>query len=488
MSKNPLAGKKPEAVWRYFKEISDIPRCSGSEGPVIEYVKQFAEAHKLTWKCDKVGNIIVKKGASPGKEGHPGVVLQGHLDMVCEKNRGTDHDFSCDPIKLVVDGDWLKADGTTLGADNGIAIAMALAALESNELNHGPMEALFTIDEESGLTGAMELDPSIIDGRILLNIDSEELGAFYIGCAGGVHTEGFIPVETEEIPQSSAVLSLSVTGFRGGHSGAEIHLGLGNAIVTTGRLLWELAQEMELHLISIEGGGKHNAIPRECLTHLTVPAEKKKEALMLAENLAARVKEEMGDIEPDFSLSCSESGREEERFSLESTNRIIRLLRTMPHGVVAMSRVIEGLVETSTNFAAIETKKGCCSTTVQLLTSQRSSIMSARDDIAAMVNAAITAAGGQARHFSHYPAWTPDPGSRLLATCKEVYRDLTGEEPRHAAIHAGLECGVIGDKIDGMEMVSFGPELEAVHTPEERLNIPSVEKVWAFLEKLLERL
>lgn len=488
MNSNPLEDRAPEAVWRYFHAISSIPRCSCSEAAVRDYVRVFAEEHSLAWKQDAAGNIIVRKPASTGREKRPGVVLQGHLDMVCEKNRGTEHDFAVDPIRLVAEGDWLRADGTTLGADNGIAVAMALAVLESDSIEHGPLEALFTVDEESGLTGAMGLDPSIVEGRLLLNLDTEELGAFYIGCAGGVNTEGFVPVTTEAPGDNETALVFSLGGFRGGHSGADIHLGFGNALVTCGRLLWSLSRAMELRLVSVDGGGKHNAIPRECVAVVTVPAGKEQEARALAERTAAEVRAEIGDIEAGFTLSAEAATLPGERLDGPSSERVIHLMRIMPHGVISMSRAIEGLVETSTNFAAVETQKGCCSTVIRLLSSQRSSVMSALDDAAARVSAVIGAAGGQCRHFARYPAWTPDPKSALLALCKQVYRETTGEEATEAAIHAGLECGVIGDKIEGMEMISFGPELLGVHTPEERLNIPSVEKSWNFLLELLKTL
>ncbi|ADK79194.1 aminoacyl-histidine dipeptidase [Sediminispirochaeta smaragdinae] len=486
MNNNPLEGRKPASVWHYFQTISKIPRCSCNEAAVRDYVRQFAEEHHMAWKIDAAGNIAVKKGASVGKEAHPGVVLQGHLDMVCEKNRTTKHDFTVDPIKLVVDGDWLKADGTTLGADNGIAVAMALAVLASDEISHGPIEVLFTVDEETGLTGAMGLDPSIIEGKILLNLDSEEPGVFYIGCAGGVNTEGMLPITSEAVPQGRVCYTLTIEGLQGGHSGGEIHLGRGNAIDLVGRLLWELRKLGDFNLVSINGGGKHNAIPRECHARFTLSKEKVAEAEKLAKTIGREIKAELGDNAPGFNLIFEKDTEADEQFDPSSTDRICYMLRIMPHGVAAMSRSIEGLVETSTNFAAIETQKDCCSTTVKVLTSQRSSIMSALDDIAAKVNAAICVVGGQVRHYSRYPAWTPNPNSKLLAECKRIYRDFTGEEAVHAAIHAGLECGVIGDKLEGMEMISFGPEMLGVHTPEERLNIPSVEKLWGFLIKLLE--
>lgn len=495
MEKNPLEGKAPEKVWHFFHAISQIPRCSKQEGEILEWIKRFADERNLEYKSDKTGNIVVKKGASPGMEEKPTVVLQGHLDMVCEKNEGTSHNFETDPINFILDGDWLSADGTTLGADNGIGVALSLALLDSTDIPHGPIEALFTVDEETGLTGALELDPSLLSGKILLNLDTEELGVFYIGCAGGVTTEGFIPVTTEELGSSEGATpgeriarELKISGFKGGHSGMDINLGLGNALLSCGRVLQEISSKADLRLISVAGGNKHNAIPRECNALFTLPGGDAEEVRNIAGRIEEEIKKERGDVEPGFSITLNDAKLPEEQMDKASTGRIIRMMRVMPHGVYGMSRAVAGLVETSTNFAAIESQKGCCSTTVRVLTSQRSSVMSALDDIASRVIAAVELSGGAVRQFSRHPAWTPDPDSPLLATCKAAYKNYTGMEAGHAAVHAGLECGVIGDKIEGMEMISLGPEMEGVHTPKERLNIPSVEKLWGFMAELLKSL
>ncbi|MFP4383563.1 MAG: aminoacyl-histidine dipeptidase [Spirochaetia bacterium] len=493
MENNPLSRIEPNKVWNFFYQICRIPRCSKNEFAAAEWIISFAEDRNLEWKRDRAGNVVIKCGASPGMETRSPAVLQSHLDMVCEKNERTEHDFLSDPISPVIQGDWLTADGTTLGADNGIGVAMTLALLDSEDIPHGPLEALFTVDEETGLTGALNLDPSLLSSKHLLNLDTEEYGVFYIGCAGGVTCEGEIPVtivNTSEPAGNSgySALEMKIIGFRGGHSGLDIHLGLGNALSAAGRILMNLSRETDLLLISVDGGNKHNAIPRECtvrFSFLQNDSDKvRKTVLRVAEN----IKVELGDKEPNMAVKLTETGLYREHFDPESTMRIIRLMRAMPHGVYRMSKSIEGLVETSTNFAAVETQKTGTKTMVRVLTSQRSSVISPLDDITSRVQSVIELAGGVVRLFSRYPAWTPDPGSSLLTKCREVYREYTGEKAKHTAIHAGLECGVIGDKIPGMEMISMGPDIEGAHTPREKIRISSVEKLWGFICELLKKI
>lgn len=488
MSSNPLSDAAPKAVWRFFYEISQIPRCSGNEKGIRNYLIAFAEERNLSWKSDDVGNIVIKKQATKGLESLPGAVLQGHMDMVGEKNSGVTHNFDTDPIRLVRDGDWLKADGTTLGADNGIAVAMALAVLDDTSIQHGPVEALFTVDEEVGLNGALGLDPSMIDGTLLLNLDTEELGAFYIGCAGGMNTEGSVPLRFEKAEQQSSFYHLQVNGLRGGHSGAEIHLGFANAIVILGRVLQALSTKADIQLVSIEGGSKHNAIPRDAQAHLSMPKEKADEGKKAFDAISRDIVAEIQDIEPNLSITLEEDEAAETVMDRQSTTRSIHLLRIMPHGVFGMSRSIEGMVETSSNFAILSTETDGEQARLKVLCSQRSSRMSALDDIGSRIIAVFESLEGSSKQLSRYPAWTPNPDSALLKTCLKVYKESTGVDAEQTAIHAGLECGVIGDKIEGMEMISFGPDLRAVHTPEERLNISSVETLWSFLLDLLRSL
>ncbi|MFW5711887.1 MAG: beta-Ala-His dipeptidase, partial [Spirochaetota bacterium] len=374
-----LGGIAPEKVWRFFEEISQIPRCSQNEDQIRDYLKKFAEDRNLKSVQDEVGNLVIKKPATKGHENAKGVVLQGHMDMVCEKNASTQHDFSKDPIKLVKDGDWLKADGTTLGADNGIAVAMALAVLDSDDIQHGPIEALFTTDEESGLTGALGLDPSILDGRILLNMDSEEEGVFYIGCAGGVTTSGWCPIEWSPTPEGYVYYKLSVTGLKGGHSGGDIHEDRGNAIKLAVRLLWNLLEKVDIRIATLEGGGKHNAIPRECFVTFVAPANQQESTLQIVDNIRTNISSEILDIEPNLQVTLEhEQTTPEKVLSPKATFKAINCLFMMPHGVDEMSRAIPGLVETSTNLASVNLQDY----EVQIVTSQRSSMVSKRDNMA----------------------------------------------------------------------------------------------------------
>jgi len=481
MKKEEIITMEPSAVWNQFYEISQIPRCSTKEEKILSYFKNFCKKNNLSYKQDKIQNICIKKPATAGMENLPGVVLQGHMDMVCEKNAGTEHDFSLDPIKLLVKDGWVTADGTTLGADNGIAVAMALAVLESNTIEHGPLEALFTIDEESALTGALELDPSIVDGTILFNIDSEEEGIFYIGCAGGVTTIGNMAVEEEKAPVGHNSYELQVTGFKGGHSGAEIHEERGNAVSIAVRILRDISSKTDIHIHNINGGGKHNAIPREMFISFTSGDP---EAIVNTITEYSRIlKNEMGDLETNMSVKVVEENELPKNvFTKDFSDRLLGILFSMPHGVVKMSRKVPGLVETSTNLASVVFKDR----NIKIETSQRSSIMSENDEIADKVRTIMEAGGADVHSESRYPSWEPDPDSNILKLFKDVYKREEGKEAEVKAIHAGLECGVIGDKLENMEMISFGPDMEDVHTPDERLKVSSVASVWEFLLKVLK--
>ena len=478
-----LSSLKPQSVWKFFYDISQIPRCSGHEEKVIKYLEDFAEKHSLDYKKDSAGNVCIKKPAAPGYESKPVVVLQGHVDMVCEKNTDVNFDFNTEGIRLTVEDGWITAEGTTLGADNGIAVAMTLAVLADRSLEHGPLEALFTVDEETGLTGATNLDPSMIDGRILFNIDSEEEGIFYIGCAGGITTIGTIPVREEQPRKDSTSFSLSITGFRGGHSGAEIHEGRGNSVVSCSRILKAISSRTEIRLFRLDGGDKHNAIPRECTASFTAAGEEEEKITAIVDKYRTILMDEYGDIEPNLEIKLEKSGSHPEKvLTGEDSVKIIDTLFVLPHGVIGMSRKLPGLVETSTNLAAAHLKDG----KVTILTSQRSSTMSMMDHIALQVRTILKNAGAEIKLEGQHPAWTPDPGSNILKTFKKVYTESTGKVPEVTAIHAGLECGVLGEKFEGMEMISFGPDMEEVHTPDERLSISSVERTWEFLLKVLK--
>jgi len=475
---------EPKYVWKNFYAINQIPRCSKHEEAIREYVLNFAKNLGLEAKTDHVGNVLISKPATPGMENRPAVVIQGHLDMVCEKNNDTVHDFSKDPIKMKVEDGWITADGTTLGADNGIAVAMGMALMEATNIPHPPMEFLFTVDEETGLTGASALKSDFVQGRILLNIDSEEEGALYIGCAGGLNTELSRTIEWTEVPANAKTMQIKIGGLRGGHSGLNIHEGLGNAIILMGRFLNNMSQKVDVKVAAIDAGSKHNAIPREAVAVVTIPADQLDEARKLVSEFDAVYKEEYKFVDKDVFVQMEETNAVTKVFSDNFTAALIRLLYGMPHGVMAMSHAIDGLVETSTNMAIIETKEE----TVDMLTSQRSSIASAVDDVAGKVRSIGELAEFKVVHNDGYPAWEPNPDSKLLATCKKIYTDKYGQAPEVKAIHAGLECGIIGEHYDGMDMISFGPDISGAHSPDEKIRIESVQHIWEYLQEILKHI
>lgn len=479
---NAIRDFEPKAVWKAFEELSAIPRCSKCEADVMAFVRAKAQSAGLELRSDAVGNIVVILPATPGKEGIPGIVVQGHVDMVCEKNSGTVHDFSTDPISLVVDGDWLKADGTTLGADNGVAVAMMLALMETPEIAHGPLELLFTVDEETALTGAMQLDPSIITHKLLLNLDSEEEGYFYIGCAGGNDTEGKLPLTWEDAPSGMKAVELAITGLNGGHSGTEIHRELGNPLVLAGRLLQDIL-ELGARLFYADGGDKHNAIPREAFLKFLVKETSLDALKTLVRQRNADFINEFSGLEPGLTLEIRDCGTEEGQKVLTQTsaNQLADVMNAMPHGVLGMSRAVSGLVSTSTNFAAMH----FAGDHAHFLTSQRSDVASLLKAAAERVASIFRLAGGSADFARGYPGWEPNASSPLLKTAVSQYESLTGKQPIITTIHAGLECGVIGDRCGGMDMLSFGPDIRGAHTPKETVSISSTKRVFDFFCRLL---
>jgi dipeptidase D len=485
---NIVDGIAPERVWKHFAEIAAIPRCSGDEEEVGAFIESFAEKHGLGHDTDETGNVVIRKPAHTTMDDAPAVVLQGHLDMVCEKNQGVDHDFSVDPVTLVRDGEWLRAKETTLGADNGIAIAMILALLEDPEAVHGPLEALFTVDEEEGLIGAANLAPDFVKGRRLINLDSEEEGVFYIGCAGGQNTEGRLPMHAEPAGagiSAGIAVTVSVTGLRGGHSGSDIHEGRGNAIGLCVRFLRHAARKIPLRLYAADGGGLHNAIPREMFAGIVIGADDYSELEKTAVEYAEIYRAELGDIEPELQLKVGRASKQPSlSFSSESTDRLLDTLFIIPHGVTAMSRKINGLVDSSTNLAAVHLS----GTEAHILTSQRSVLASVRDDLADHITAIVERGGGIATYSGVYPSWPSEPDSALIRLCRETYARLFGKEPCVTAIHAGLECGVLGEKFTDSSMVSFGPDILGAHTPREHVNITSTRRIWRLLLEVLKAL
>jgi dipeptidase D len=479
MANSPFEGLKPVNLWKQFEALTKIPRCSGNESAAADYVIAQAKAKGAEAEKDKSGNVVVRLRASKGKEKAPGVVLQGHLDMVGEKDSSSSHNFDKDPIPVVRRGEYLGANGTTLGADNGIGLAAALALLDDPEVVHGPLEILCTVDEETGLTGAQGLATSFVRGRILLNLDSEEEGALYVGCAGGADTLCTLPVK-RGTTKGDAVL-IQVKGLKGGHSGLDINTGRGNAIKVLADFMNRLRQKTEFGLISFEGGNKHNAIPREAKAVILLPAggnEKAKEAM---EGLRSDLKVQYGKTDPGSSIEMEKTKSSEKPLSKESRNAFLDLLLAMPHGVLAMSQEIPGLVESSTNLAVVrlEPKQAF------FHESSRSSVMPFLHQVQDSLAALSRLSGAEPTPKGGYPGWQPNMDSNVLSRTKKVHEQATGKAPLVKAIHAGLECGIIGEKFGGMDMISFGPQIESPHSPSERVKIDSVEKFYKFLKLLL---
>ena len=480
-----LSGLEPKGLWKHFEKILSIPHCSGNETQLGEYLLSFAKSKGLEAERDERGNIVIKIPATPGHEKAPVIVLQGHLDMVGEKNSDVVHDFFKDPIKVQVEGEWLTAVGTTLGADNGIGVAAGLAVSEAEDLVHGPIEVLATVDEEVGLTGAGELQPGFIKGMTLLNLDSEELGAAYIGCAGGGDTTIKFPVTLVDIPVGTKSYTLKVAGLRGGHSGIDIIEQRGNAIKILARILGNAMKTQPVHLAEIKGGNKRNAIPRESFAQLNVLETAVDDLASLVEDEVEKIRAELGGREKDLAVTIEPSETAQAKvMDGKSQNTLIDFLVAIPHVVETMSYDIEGLVETSNNLATISTGGN----EVKIGTSTRSSIKSALQALRDKISATSRLAGAEVIENDPYPGWAPDLDSNILKVVKKVHKDIFGKDPEMKAIHAGLECGIIGEKYPGMDMVSFGPWIEHPHSPEERVNIPSVETFWKLLAAVLEEL
>jgi len=477
-------GLKPSLIWKYFEQILKIPRCSGNEQAIGDYIISVAEELNLTSKRDKVGNIVVEKKASPGHEDAEVVILQGHLDIVCEKNSDVEHDFSKDTIKTEIKEGWVQAKGTTLGADNGIGVAAAIAVMEDNSLVHGPLEFLFTVDEETGLTGATKIETGFLKGKKFFNLDSEDEGTFTIGCAGGADSEIILPLKREK-SKGGELFRLRIYGLRGGHSGIDINQGRGNAIKFLTRLLFQASKKFQFELIHAEGGNKRNAIPREAWADLIIDPSLLDSIFSFFQKAYENIQTEYKVVEKEakFSLEKRE-GEKKEPLSPESQKILIHLLISLPHGVLAMHPEIEDLVETSTNLAIIRTHQDKC----EIIDSSRSSVASALEATRNMILALGELAGAGVNQPEGYPGWMPNIESALLKFLKDVYLKVFQKEPKVEAVHAGLECGIIGEKFPGMDMISFGPTIEHPHSPEERVNIASVESFWKFLTVTLEEL
>jgi len=480
-----LSNLSPRSVWGHFAQLAAIPRPSGKEERAVAWVTAIGASIGVTAVRDARGNVVLRIPATRGREGAKPVILQTHLDMVCEKNRDVTHDFDNDPIRLKLSGEWVTASGTTLGADNGIGVAAALAAATDPEVVHGPLELLFTLDEETGLTGAKALDPKILSGRMLLNLDSEEDGVIFVGCAGGEDTLIDLKPSLRAPTFSGPALKLAVTGLRGGHSGLNIIENRGNALKLVARLLSMLVEEgVAFDLASIAGGSKHNAIPREAEAVIVCHPKGKATLEATTAKALAGFRIELGKVDDGLQMAWEPCPVPSQVLVIDDRDRLLRLMMALPHGVLAMSGDIPGLVETSNNLAVVGNGAG----TIRVVTSSRSSVAPSLAYVLAQVRAAAALAGASVTLKDGYPGWKPDMDSKALAVVRDVYRTQWKKEPHVTAIHAGLECGLLGEKVPGLDMVSFGPQIEGAHSPDERVNVPSVERFWRALSEVLDRL
>ena len=480
---------QPKEVFSIFHEITQVPRPSKREGKIIEWLKAFAVKHNLEYTVDEAGNIIMRKPATPGYEDKPGVILQAHMDMVCEKNNDTVHDFDNDPIHTYIDGDFIKAQGTTLGADNGIGMALMLAAITSDTLKHPALECLFTVDEETGLTGAFRLQDGCLQGKQLINLDSEDDGQVFIGCAGGIDTLAKMHYEPEIIDFKGLFPAhIKVSGLMGGHSGDDINKGRGNANKILVRFLYMVMTKTNMQLAAINGGNLRNAIAREAEATILVPMSFKEDLRVMLNHYIATIESEIGDVEKDFYMTLESTNTPATIIPEAETKCLIQALYACPHGMMAMSKTMPGLVETSTNLASVKMKEDEKGAFVEINTSQRSSIESKKHDLKQMVECALALACDEVTHGDGYPGWAPNPQSPLLEVTKKAYQDLFAEEPKILAIHAGLECGLFLEKYPYLDMVSIGPQMFGVHSPQERLSIASTGKCWEWVKRVLETL
>ena len=482
--KDVLKGLKPERVWHWFGEIMQIPRPSKHEERISKWLVQWGKDHGLETKSDKLGNVLMRKPASKGYEKSPWVALQAHMDMVCEKNSTKKFDFMKDAIQPVLDGGWLTADGTTLGADDGIGVAAILAILEDKKLQHPALEALITVDEETGLTGANGLSKSWLKSEVLLNFDDEDEGEYCIGCAGGIDTVAEMDYKLVAAPKGCKAFIVKVSGLVGGHSGDDINRGRANANKLLNRILWEGTYHHGMRLATIDGGNLRNAIAREAEALVCVPEDKVRAFKTMVTKMGKAMVFEFRSTEPDMEFELRDAEMPKKVVDADTQERLVNLVYACAHGVLAMSREIENFVETSTNLASIKMDKSF----FRIATSQRSSVESAKQAAAAKLEATFRLAGCRVKHSDGYPGWTPNPDSRVLKVGVDVYKKMYGKEPVVRAIHAGLECGLIGEKYPQMDMISYGPTLRGVHSPDERIEIKTVEMFWNQTLEILKKL
>jgi len=476
---------QPRLLWGYFWEVCCIPRPSKKEEKIINYLTDFARKNNLAYKRDKAGNVLISKPAAKNMEKRRTVILQSHIDMVCEKNSDINHDFENDPIEPFIDDGWVKAKGTTLGSDDGIGIAAQLAVLASDEIEHGPVECLFTVDEETGLTGASALSADFMSGKTLLNLDSEDEGELFIGCAGGKDTVAYFNFDRVDVIHGASTYKISISGLKGGHSGDDIDKGLGNSNKILCRLLWNAAKKFDLRLCIFDGGNLRNAIPREAYSIVMVPERFRTDFNTYIDNAGIDIKNEYSVTEPQLKISIEETSTPHFLIDEDTQSKLLNSLYSCPHGVITMSQSIDGLVETSTNLASV---KYADVNRIIVTTSQRSSVDSARESAAEMAESVFLLAEAEVEHSEGYPGWTPNTASHILNICVDSYKRLFGTEPKVRAIHAGLECGLFLKKYPYLDMISFGPTIKGAHSPDERLNIDSVTRFWKLLLDVLKNM
>jgi dipeptidase D len=475
---------EPKAVWNIFQQLCDIPRPSKKEEKVVAWAKKFGEDLGLNTVVDKIGNVIIKKPATAGMEDRKTVVLQGHLDMVPQANSSVNHNFETDPIQAYVDGEWVTARETTLGADNGMGVAAAMAVLESKEVVHGPLEVLLTIDEETGMTGAEHLQPGFLDADILINMDSEDEGELYIGCAGGVDTNGKFHYKEENVPADSSAFKINITGLKGGHSGMDIPLGRGNSNKILDRILYTVNKTVNLRIADIQSGSLRNAIPREGFAVVTVPTTQVGEMKTIIDELVSQIKAELTVTEPGLDILCGETDMPAKVIDEKTSNNLIKALYGHPNGVIRMSDAMEGLIETSTNLAIVKKQNSF----IEVCSLQRSSVESAKEDLANMIRSVLELAGADVVHEGAYPGWNPNINSPILKTMQDVYNNKWGKVPEIKAIHAGLECGIIMENYPNLDTISFGPTIRFPHSPDEKVNIKTVGMFYEFLIETLKNI
>lgn len=467
----------PTGIWKNFKLLTQIPRPSKKEARIIEFIKKFGEDHQLETLSDTIGNIIIRKPATPGMESRKGVIFQAHLDMVPQKNSDKQHDFEKDPIEAYIDGEWVKANGTTLGADNGIGVAAMLSVLESRDLQHGPVECLFTVDEETGMTGAFALQAGQLKGDILINLDSEDEGELYIGCAGGMDGNIEFDYIADKIPSGHISWLIRVSGLKGGHSGLDINLGRGNSNLVLFRLLRKAEQKLGMRLCEVEGGNMRNAIPREANAIVLIPQDRKNEFIELVSNYKQTVCKELVVSEPQLNIELKETGKPVRVMQPELQKKLIASVYSCPNAVIRMTDGIPGLVETSTNLAIVKTSGPIIHISCLL----RSSVDSAKENLAEAMKALFELAGARISFTGSYPGWKPNMDSAIMKVMDNTYQSMYGKKMEIKAVHAGLECGIIGGLYPNLDMVSLGPTIRHPHSPDEKVNIASVQKFWEFL-------